>query len=311
MRNCSQTCDANTTCGHNRDSCCSPTDLFQLQMDVWEPLNQTDIITLWCWFTDVQMTQYTASMTCALEFWGKYNNMVAMPPGLVNGTPGLRAEREGWQLVVWLDRQKTVVSAGDYPGYINLPLSLGGDLPGQINSEWYPFVLLPFQLSYIVFWSADNGTTAVDDVPVPLSLQVDFDFIPMYQTSATCQRNQNVLQWSMVNGTIRINSMFSVVVVPVFNVVTWALATATFSMSVIWAGSGITKHPPRHMDAPYDLLSFSGALLFALPSMRELLPAMPNGGIWYDFTNIHAQLWLISAGILAQIVRMMYDYLFF
>jgi hypothetical protein len=56
-------------------------------------------------------------------------------------------------------------------------------------ARWYPFVALHSEFVYKAFWSADNGTTALAGVPLPLAVQLSFDFVPMYQvTNARCRK---------------------------------------------------------------------------------------------------------------------------
>lgn len=68
-------------------------------------------------------------------------------------------------------------------------------------------------------------------------------------------------------------------------------------MSVRWCVA------PATASTPDDLLSFCGALLFALLAMRQLWPAAPPGSTMLDALCIFPQLLLVSFGILLLLTK--------
>lgn len=81
----------------------------------------------------------------------------------------------------------------------------------------------------------------------------------------------------------------------------WVLAAMTCILSMVWCMLG---KPNEHM--PFDLMCFSAALLFALPTMRQLLPGILGAGTKFDTLNLFGQLWLIAASIVLQVLKMLF-----
>lgn len=245
------------------------------------------------------------------ERLGKANCMlyIGLPK---RASPGMRPPQANTSLAVWIQNQRIQVVEGSYPGPVEVTLGLGQEglqVPTHFHGDamWYPFVSLHFELWFMAFWTADNGGTALD-LPLPLAFTLTHSHIPMYQTSnPNCVFGDRGIgasrEWTVVVGDIGINNIFKRYAIGALHVLTWALAVASFSMSIIWA---VTEH----IDLQYDLLCFCGAFLFALPTMRGLLPAAPQAGLCYDLMNIHAQLWLISIGIIIQFGRVFFYHAF-
>jgi len=275
--------------------------------------NTTDIITISCSFDEIKLEAQDAQITCGLEFWGMYNMQLDWPGLEKRASPGMRPPREkNVSLMVWIAGQNVLVEPGGYPSAIEIDLGMGADgvnLTDHIHrsARWYPFVSLHFELWFMAFWTADGGQTAEPGLRLPLTLTLDYDYIPMYQMSGPLECVFGGIgtsaEWTALVGDIGINNIFKRYAVGALHVLTWALAVASFSMSIIWAAT-------EHIDLQYDLLCFSGSLLFALPGMRGLLPGAPQAGLWYDLINIHAQLWLISIGIILQFGRIIFDHAF-
>lgn len=62
----------------------------------------------------------------------------------------------------------------------------------------------------------------------------------------------------------------------------------------------------RVLTVDFGLMSFSATLLFALPTMRGMLPAVASAGTRFDVINIYGQLCLITACIAIQAVKILY-----
>lgn len=137
---------------------------------------------------------------------------------------------------------------------------------------------------------------------VPYVVGLTLQNIPMYQmynTNCEWHAAGSVLR---ITGRVALDEM-SLMLLRVMQAVMWVLAAAAFTATVWW----VLQPPRAGSGMRYDLLSFSAALLFALPAMRGLWPAAPPGGTVADGMHIYAQLLLISFAILLQLGKFLYE----
>lgn len=119
-------------------------------------------------------------------------------------------------LLVYVGTHKLLVEPGMFTTSLEFTLGLGpgGEiLPDHVHrdAKWYPFVSLHFELWFMAFWTADNGLTALD-LPLPLAVSLNYDFIPMYQLTSqpVCVfgGNDTSIEWTAMIGDIGINNIF-------------------------------------------------------------------------------------------------------
>lgn len=121
--------------------------------------SQTDAITAWCSFRDVDLTLYTATVFCWLEFWGRYRNgtrFVADPSMPAKNGSSDASTLGNTTLVLLLGGSKVEYKNGDVPLGVEFPLSLGQwwRRPEHVNAEYYPYTNLPFSLEFTAWWSS-------------------------------------------------------------------------------------------------------------------------------------------------------------
>jgi hypothetical protein len=238
-----------------------------------QPGTEASTVSVRCIFTSIDITYVTSAVSCDIRSWGEYSK----PPT--------------WR-VMRLSRNTTLVlvvagvvrtySDGQFPEreYVTV-MHTGGT-----GSDLYPDVPLPFKLDFMAY-VVDNSTI------VPLLVMLVVNQVPMFEVKdLACVHAYN---YTSLNGTIYIDPL-SRRFVETMNVFMWLLTGATFWVSLLRVVGVID--PLR-----YDMLCFSAALLFALPAMRDLLPAAPPSGTWFDLWNIHPQLWIVASAILLQLFK--------
>jgi hypothetical protein len=179
----------------------------------------------------------------------------------------------------------------------------GGGGGASVDAQHYPNVALPFSLLFAArWWDEANATylVGIDEPPVVVVLQL----MPM----PTCRISglkcdsttyPDGLSYYSMSGLIQLSSLVRDMVRSL-NACMWCLAAMTCATSVVWC----VLAKPKEC-ANFDLMGFSGALLFALPTMRGLLTAAAPAGSQYDVRglNIYGQLWLLVVSIMLQVLK--------
>lgn len=296
--------------------------------DVLEPRWQSnaslteaiDLITVWCSFTSLDVSFYTATLSCNVAAWGRFDNrgrFAALPwPNMFQNTPqnatlsrrkvADAAEAINATLVLQIGSNAVEVENGDLPPQaLEVKLSLGSwwARPRQVNVEYYPNFALPFTLAFQAWWDQGNDTQPdPSDIEPPVVVQMDFNYHPMYMihdadcsSTAYSDANKTYLMEGFIHlSPVAMNGATSL------NACMWLLAATACALTLLWC---LLAKPQEYMHV--DLMCFSGALLFALPTMRGLLPAIPAAGTRFDVLNVYGQLWLVTCSIALQAIKML------
>jgi hypothetical protein len=261
-----------------------------------------DVITAWCSFSAIDLTSYMTTVGCEITFWGRFDNgsrFLALP-WPVNDTEA-RAVNAA-TLVIALGSTKMELKSGDTDSTVKFEVGLGAWWRGnQVDAESYPNVSLPFSLWFAAWWK--DGANQVLDPEPPLVVDLEFNYLPLYlflglKCSNTTYPN-NGTTWYALTGSIQLSDAAKAGVMSL-NACMWILTATTFTLSLVWC---LLAEPEDHVR--FDLMCFSAALLFALPAMRQTLPAISAGGTRFDVLNLHGQLWLIATSILLQVLKML------
>lgn len=259
------------------------------------------MITATCLFTSIDLASYAATVVCLVTSWGRFDDsgrFAALP--WADRTVNASAGPSNVSLVLVLGGTRVERNHGDTEATIEVKLSLGGGREDQVDVFEYPGVVLPFALSFGAWWvnKTSNEPLADSDEP-PVVVQLGFNNLPLYLvfgTKCVYSMYESGFRWYTMKGYIQL-SPAAQNGVSSLNACTWCLAALTCLMSIVWC---MLAKPREHM--PFDLLCFSGALLFAIPGMRGLLPAAPSAGTRYDILNVYGQQWLITISIMLKML---------
>lgn len=183
-------------------------------------------------------------------------------------------------------------------------LEMVDPLDREASPSYYSKMRMPFNLWFSAR-SWQNGASDTGGQPVagnpepPVLLRLWYNDIPHFMVdNTTCDSYIDVSYstYSLV-GFVQL-SRAVVESIRALNAAMWCLAGMTCALSLVWCMLG---DPQQHLR--FDLMCFSAALLFALPQMRGLLPAIPAAGTQYDVLNVFGQLWLIVASIVFQTLK--------
>jgi hypothetical protein len=243
-----------------------------------------------------------------VDAWGRFDNngRFAALPWPANGTQPT-AEDTNATLVLQIGGTKVELKNDDLATIsVEVKISLGSwwRRPEQVNVEYYPNFRLPFQIPFKAWWDKSPNKTVQADpsgIEPPLVVQLDFNYIPNFMvadpdcaktTYADGARYYRLSGWLQLTAAIHSG-------ITSLNVCMWLLAATTCVLTLVWCA---LAEPQKHIH--FDLTCFSATLLFAIPAMRGLLPAMPAAGTQHDVVHVHGQLWLVTISIVLQVVKM-------
>jgi hypothetical protein len=240
--------------------------------------------------------------------WGRFDNnsrFAALPwPA---SEKSLKAEDIDATMVLQIGSTKVEWKNDDLAiRSVEVKLSLGSQQwsPRHVNIEYYPHFRLPFALEFRAWWDkSPNNTVQADPsgIEPPLVVQLEFSFFPNFMvadpdcanaTYADGARSYDLSGWLQLTPAVQSG-------ITSLNVCMWLLAATTCAVTLVWCA---LAEPHEHIR--FDLTCFSATLLFAIPAMRGLLPAMPAAGTQHDLVHIHGQLWLVTISIVLQVVKM-------
>jgi len=253
-----------------------------------------DLVVVSCTFSDLQkFWQHTAELTCSLLLFGAY------------GDPHWygRARLDPNTTLVWqINDVVKQLNNGNGTEAMVVPVRLGiQDYAGKNTLVNYPHSKLPFELFVSVALLDERGVVAGDQPGVLFELlhgyNAMFYFDPLRAQAEPYLHQSTVL---VVHAQLMMDGV-SVALLYALLVVMWVVTAATVLATLVWCWSPVVGE--EH--GTHDLLAFSGALLFALPTMRQLWPLAPPGGTLFDIFGIYAQLLCIGVSIFAQLVRRM------
>jgi hypothetical protein len=204
-------------------------------------------------------------------------------------------------------QSSSVFSDGDMAAVTTITIPLGDARHGdRLNGTKGPPAMYPnTNLSWDLQFSAyvwNNKTDTTEMVPYALSLTLqNIPIYQMYNTGCVWYAAGNSLR---ITGKVALDEM-SFTMLRIMQAVMWTLAVAAFASTAWW----MLHFAPcsERSEVKYDLLAFSGSLLFALPAVRQLWPGAPPGGTAADGLHIYAQLLLISFAILLQLGKFLYE----
>lgn len=217
-------------------------------------------------------------------------------------------------LVLLLGGSKVELKNGDVPLGVEFPLSLGQwwRRPEHVNAEYYPYTSLSFSLEFTAWWSNGDGDVDSSASEPPVVVELEFNYIPFYAVGnsrctinteyAGAMRGQMNVTWYSLHGFLRLSDTAKQGV-EWMNACMWALSAITCMLTLTWV---VLAGPERVLIVDFGLMSFSATLLFALPTMRGMLPAVASAGTRFDVINIYGQLCLITACIAIQAVKIIY-----
>jgi hypothetical protein len=174
---------------------------------------------------------------------------------------------------------------------------------GAASPGLYPNMKVPFTMWFSAWWWDSGKGEPLADMPEPpvllalgyndihsSVLEVRFSGSHAYSSGTTYYSVQGLAQLSSA-AVKSVNSL---------NIAMWCLAGLTCAMSLVWCMLG---DPQQHLH--FDLMCFSRTLLFALPTMRTMLPEIPATGTRFDFLHLFGQLWLIAFSIFLQAFKLL------
>jgi hypothetical protein len=250
-----------------------------------------DVIILVCYFSEANLPFDTVKLTCTATGWGKFDNS-----GVFNSNTPLN---------LWVADTKVDLNHGDVSVQFTVEMLLGG-ASEEVDVTQYPGFRLPLGLWFRAWWDQSLSVGGKQDVTnmreAPVVLQLGLDYSPSFVVSDPECKNTTYNDGSMfywLEGGVSLGVAARTGITSI-NVCMWILAGLACSLSILWC---TLSEPPRYMHV--DLMCFSGALLFAIPTMRGLLPAAPAAGTMYDVLNVYGQLWLVTISIVLQVVKMM------
>lgn len=258
-----------------------------------------DLISVSCWLTNLDITYYTGTLNCLVEFWGVWSgpyNTWQLPRnlrGMAAGNNSTTAVEAGASLVLDINGQASVFAPGDTG--ISKQLTFGlGDVdrdarPPEVAG--YPFIRLPFAFRLQAYLRQRGEPGNVYILPqVPVMLRLSYGYLSMYHIERLQCLGRMPDHAVGIKGVVHIDKLTLRMVANVLNPAMWIMAVTVLCASIVWLFI-------RHENAFIGLESVAASLLFALPTMRDLLPVAPQSGTRHDFVNIYAQLVLVGTAV--------------
>lgn len=315
----SQYCFLDPRPGSSAESVVFSDDSAQEAKNLNELLSQSfaagpDILAVQCWVLRVDATAYTAELACRLWFFGNYSK----PPSFTRLDLSRLWPPNSQLVVEFTSSTSTTLSNGENSQLHQFAVQLASDMDTYAESAlMYPAMRLSFKLllsAYVINDTTKDLVLPVRDASVapanirqaappypqvPLSASLTANYMPLYEVEKLrCFQNEG-RRMLVLTGVIVVDNLSRKLLVAM-NVMMWALAASSFTACVWWILA------PVGTATTYDLLSFAGALLFALPAMRGLWPAAPVGSTLLDLLCIWPQLMLISFGIIGVLAKNMW-----
>lgn len=257
------------------------------------------LVTASCFPTEVLPEKYTVNMWCQLSVWGR---LATSAPYKTFDSSIVKASHPGCEnatLEVKLGSFFKRYSDGDpMDGSLFSDVTLGGTLFKAPTSA-YP------RSQYAYNWTAMAYFVCSRDLvlPAPFSLVWTYDNQPPWSITSNSQTDEEKGNTVVVytSGTIVLRGTFQDFVVAL-NWIMWILSSLVLVVSAClccwpWGSETVRSHS-------IDLLAFSGALLFAIPTMRTLWPAAPPAGTAYDIVGNYGQLLVVGCSCSLIIFRM-------
>lgn len=270
-----------------------------------------DMLAVQCWVLKVDTTAYTAELACRLSFFGNY----AKPPSFTRLDLSRLWPPDSQLVFEFTSSLYTTLSDGEGSQLNQFTVQLASDMDAYAESAlMYPAMRLSFKLmlgAYVINNTTKDLVLSVGDASanisqatppypqVPLSASLTANYMPLYEVERLRCLQNKAQRMLVLTGIIVVDNLSRKLLVAM-NVMMWALAASTFTACVWWIMA------PVGTTTTHDLLSFAGALLFALPAMRGLWPAAPVGSTLLDLLCIWPQLMLISFGIIGVLAKNMW-----
>lgn len=240
--------------------------------------SETDVITAWCSFQSIDLTLYTATVGCWVDFWGSYRNgsrFVADPLLPAKGNSN-SSRLDDNTLVLELGGNRVELKHGNVAMNVESKLSLGmwWRRNEQVNAEYYPHTNLHFAFWFTAWWNIGGGGAQGTASDIPLVVELEFNYIPFYAVSnSDCISNtkragwvqgQPNVTWYSLEGFLRLSDAAKHGV-QWLNGCMWTLSAITCMLTLTWC---VLAGPDAPLAADFGLISFSATLLFALPTVR-------------------------------------------
>lgn len=268
------------------------------------------LLTAWCFPSAVTPTQWKMDMVCHLNLRGAFlesKGLFRAPPNTVNlrHVAQIFGECQDPTLVVRIgDDQLTYkqddVFAFGYTTSVNLHYDVNTVQESQQAVD-YPSSVFSYQLTAFAYVACTNTTEDASPfvVQAPFSLLWYPDTQPPWVVAATSPilSSEGVVNSIRLQGTVAIRGQFQIFV-KALNGLMWCLAALVLLSVACLFPTTWTIDSER--DTAMNILAFSGALLFAIPTMRSLWPAAPAAGTAFDISAVFGQLLVVgcSCGLL-------------
>jgi hypothetical protein len=168
----------------------------------------------------------------------------------------------------------------------------------------YPGYLAGLSFDVSVYQSL-NFTSAL----IPLVVTFKHSHLPLHEVvgvqclllNYTSNGTSDVYPIVLFSGNVELDQL-SVNLLLCTQICMWFVALGTLAAALLWVFSNDSQ------GVACDMLAFSAALLFALPTMRQLWPAalQAAGGTLADVMNVYAQLMLTALAIVLQLGKVIY-----
>jgi hypothetical protein len=265
-----------------------------MQNDSWAG---PSLIVISCWVTGIDTIYLNIALACNPASWGKY----AYPAG----NRVRLAEDE--TLVMQLGTSSTSMKDGDALSIINVSLGLG--IEGnrrKAGPSGYPYIKLRYEFFVHVYIQRNNPANVTH---VPFLFLFEYSYIPMYDISQSkCVSFGGYSHGFATVGNVSMNRVAKDLLTVLY-IVMWFLAGLTAWVALVSVCIRNTSEAvgDRLVSDRVGLLSYAAALLFALPTMRQLWPSAPPAGTIMDALTIYAQLILVGMAIVLLLLRRLYD----
>lgn len=210
--------------------------------------SNTDAITAWCSFKNIDLTLYTAAISCSVDFWGRYINGTAFVADAQlpsNYGSSNASSFSNTTLVLLLGGFKIELKHGD-DARTGAEFSIGAGNRWRhkhVDAEYYPHTNLPFDLRFTAWWSTADGIVNSLVSEPPFVVDLDFNYIPFYTVSNTRCHNitskaglykgQPNVTWYSIQGFLHLSDTAKQGV-EWMNACMWALSAITCMLTLTW-----------------------------------------------------------------------------
>eukprot|EP00245_Coleochaete_scutata_P003207 TRINITY_DN1462_c0_g1_i1.p1 TRINITY_DN1462_c0_g1~~TRINITY_DN1462_c0_g1_i1.p1 ORF type:complete len:402 (+),score=0.97 TRINITY_DN1462_c0_g1_i1:183-1388(+) len=248
---------------------------------VWDIRNNETqgLLTLYCNIVNIDFVSGTVSVRCQTGIYGTYRdrstmNTVSVPQG----------KNANSSLVVVFGEQQSKYRSGDVVQSFVVTSSFIIDETRSIFM--YPMMFGRVFLSVSAFWLDPDGSTHDAAFAWKLGHYVPPPYSPLVPDQAQLARpyNRSLPTVFVFSADLELD-VFCKAIAIILILVVWV--TVLFLSVKAWT---VTL---RGEETRYDLLAACGALLFALPAMRDMMPGYPPLGILMDLCTILWQLIIV------------------